>query len=120
MTLVILPRSTQPDGKALAQAKLEMCIADAYAAVMIVNGEGPAIDTVIEVGCARASLDPLRRTVVWVRDVKVLTAKQKADFAGAGVAAAFIGLKDKVVDSLTAAKGAQKYWVEKAFTKAGG
>ncbi len=120
MSMVILPRSTDPDGKAQAQAKLSACIADPFAAVMIVSGEGPEIDAVIEVGSARASIAVLRRTVVWVRDVKVLDAKQKTAYAPAGIAAAFIGLNDQVVETLPAAKGAQKFWVEKAFTKAGG
>lgn len=120
MSVVLLPRSSDPDGKAQAQLKLAACIDDPFAAVMVVSGEGAAIDKVIEVGSARAALDPLRRTVVWVRDPKVLDAKQKAAFAPAGVAAAFVGLDDKVKATLSAAKAAQKFWVEEAFTKAGG
>jgi hypothetical protein len=120
MSVVILQRSTDPNGTAEARAKLQACIDDPFATVMVVNGEGPEIDTVIEVGSARASLDPLRRTVVWARDVDVLTAAQRADLAPGATVAAFIGLNDKVAVRLTQAKAQQKFWVEKAFTDAGG
>jgi hypothetical protein len=120
VSVVLLPRASDPDGTALARAKLAECIGDKYAAVMIVNGEGPAIDAVVEMGSARAVLDPMRRTVVWLRDKSVLTKEQRDEYAPAGSAAVFIGLQDSVVETLSPAKGAQKYWVEKAFSKAGG
>ncbi|HTF89489.1 MAG TPA: hypothetical protein VK843_13840 [Planctomycetota bacterium] len=120
MSVVLLPRAGDPDGIALAQAKLSACIEDPFSAVMIVSGESPDIDSVIEVGSARASLDPLRRTVVWVRDLDVLTAEQKADYAADGTVAAFVALNDKVAVRLKLVKAREKFWVEKAFTDAGG
>ncbi|MEO6709521.1 MAG: hypothetical protein ABI054_03235, partial [Planctomycetota bacterium] len=99
---------------------LEACIDDPFSAVMIVSGEGPDIDTVIEVGSARASLDPLRRTVVWVRDLGVLTAEQQADYAADGTVAAFVALDDRVAVRLRLIRAREKFWVEKAFTDAGG
>ena len=120
MAIVVLPKSTDPNGTADAQARLQAEIDDPFHAVMIIQGEGPDINRVVEVGTARASIAPLRRRVVWAPDPDVLTDEQKEDYSPNGQVAAFIGLDNKVKQRLKLAQAQITAFVDQAFTMAGG
>lgn len=120
MPLIILPKNTGPDSSQEAQAKLKAEIEDPYSAVMIINGEGPDVSKAIEMCTARAALNPLRRRVIWVPDITVLTDEQRQEYAPSGIAGVVIGLDDKVAATLTAEKAKVRIYIEEAFTKGGG
>ena len=120
MPVTILPKSSDPDGTAEAQAKLKAEIDDPYSAVMIVLGEGVEINRVVEVGVARASLAPIRRRVVWAPDPAVLTDEQTDEYSPTGEVAAFVGLDNKTKTKLKLGKAQVSLYVEQAFTTAGG
>ena len=120
MAIVVLPKASDPNGKTDAQARLQAEIDDPFSAVMIILGEGPSINRVVEVGTARASITPLRRRVVWVPDPGVLTDDQTRAYSPNGEVAAFIGLDNKVSSRLAIAKAQIPIFVEQGFTKAGG
>lgn len=120
MPVIILPRSTDQNGAAVAQTRLQSEIDDPYSAVMIVLGEGPEINRVVEVGVARASISALRRRIVWAQDVAVLTSEQREDYSPEGEVAAFIGLDNRVKKRLKIGKAQVPFYVEEAFTASGG
>ena len=120
MPIVILPRSTDPNGTADAQARLQLAIDGPFSAVMVVLGEGADIDRVVETGTTRADLDPSRRHLVWAPDPKVLTAEQIKNYSPDGEVAAFIGLDQEVKAALKLAQAQIGFYVEQAFTTAGG
>lgn len=120
MPVTILPKSSDPNGITEAQARLKTEIDDPYAAVMVILGDGSDINRVVEVGVARASLSPLRRKVVWAPDVAVLTKEQMDDYSPNDEVAAFIGLDNKVKTRLKLGKAQVPFYVEQAFTTAGG
>ena len=122
MAIVILPTSSDSNGAADAQTRLQIEIDDPFTAVMIVQGMGPEVNRVIEVGSARASIPQviLRRRVIWIPDPAVLTSQQRRHFFAKGAAAAFIDLKNKVSSRLTLSKAQIAFYVEQAFTDAGG
>ena len=120
MALTILPRKSDPNGTAEAQAKLKAEIENPFSAVMIVLGEGLPINKVVEVGTARASLAPLRRSLVWAPDTAVLTPKQLKNYSPKGEVSAFVGLDNEVSTRLKLAQSQIPFFVEEAFTNAGG
>jgi hypothetical protein len=120
MAIVVLPKTSDPNGTTDAQSRLQAEIDDPFSAVMIILGEGPPINRVVEVGTARASTAPLRRRVVWVPDTGVLTKQQLKDYSPAGEVAVFIGLDNTVKSRLALVQAQIPLMVEQGFTNAGG
>lgn len=120
MPLIILPLASDPDGTASAQAKLKAEIDDPFASILLVQGTGSEINRVVEVATARASLSPLRRHIVWAPDLNVFTDEQRDDFFPDKTVAAAIGLDNKVKVRLNLAKAQIPFFIEQAYTKAGG
>lgn len=120
MAIIVLPKTTDPNGTADAQSRLKAEIDDPFSVVMIILGDGPSINRVVEVGTARASISPLRRRVVWVPDTGVLTQQQMQDYSPNGEVAVFIGLDNKVNSRLPLAQAQIAIFVEQGFTNAGG
>jgi hypothetical protein len=120
MALIIIPRNTGPEAVAEAERKFKAAIDDLLTVVAVVYGDGPDIERVLEVCCARALTKPPIRRVVWVPDPSVLTDALKAKYWKPTRPAVFVGLDDKIAKTLTAVQAKVRICVEEAFLRAEG
>ena len=120
MALIILPRNTGDDARAEAERKFKAAIEDPLTVLIVVYGEGPDVDKILEVCTARALVKAIIRRVVWVPDPDVLSKELKAKYWKKSWAAASIGLNDEVAEDLTTAKAKERIYVEQAFLHAEG
>lgn len=119
MSLSILPRAGDPGGAPAAQQQLQTIINDVLNVVMIVYGEGPDIERVLEVVVGRAAADPANvRRAVWCPDPAVLSKEQKKGYFRANKVAVSVGLEDKVADALSLDEAQSGFSVERAFLRA--
>lgn len=120
MSLIIVPDATSSVDMNEAQRKFQAAIDDNYTVVVIVYGEGKAIDEVLEVACARAAANAPIRRVLWVRNAAVLTQQQRDAYSASNFPAIFVGLDDKVAAKLPLDKAKVRLYVDEAFSNAGG
>ena len=118
MAITILPRSGDPGGAPTAQTQLQTVIDDVLNVLIVVYGEGPDIERVIEVVVGRATAKPQIRRVVWCPDTTVLTAKQKKNYFRKAKVAVSIGLADKIAAALDIDEAQSGMSVELAFADA--
>lgn len=118
MALTILPRSGDPGGAAAARVQLQTIINDVLNVVMIVYGEGPDIERVLEVVVGRAAAKPQLRSAVWCPDPDVLSEEQRKSYTRKNKVAVSIGLEDKVADALDLDEAQSGFSVERAYLRA--
>ena len=118
MSLIVLPKNGDAEKAEKAQRKFEAAIDDPLTMLMVVYGENPDTDRILEVCCARASVKAAIRRVVWIPDPKVLSAKQRASYGPGTSAAASIGLENKIARRLTKSRAKVPIYVERAFLTA--
>ena len=118
MPLIICRRN---DGETAeqVQTKLQTVIDDAFTVVMIVYGEGPEVDTAIQVCVGRAALKCEIRRVAWVPDPGVLSQAQKKDYYRKSKTAVLIGLDDTIAKQLNLDEASVIAYVEDAFAAGG-
>lgn len=120
MSLIVLPRNDSSETAAEACTRLLEQIRDPLTVLMLVFGDGPDVEAVLEICVARASTKGLVRRVVWIPDPEVLSPDLKRDFLRAGKVAVVVGLDDKVAETLTVARAKARFSVERAFLVAEG
>ena len=120
MPQIILPRSGDPGGAAEAQIRLQSAIDAEFTVLMIIYGEGPDIERVIEVCDGRALAKPAIRRVVWCPDPTVLSADQKKNYFRKDKVAVSVGLSNILAEALPLEKAKARIFVEGAFLEAEG
>jgi len=120
MALIILPRNTGRADVTEARRKFKAAIEDPLTVLVVVYGEGPGTDRILEVCCARALVKPVIRRVVWIPDPTVLTDKLRTKYWRQTCAAVSIGLDDQIAKELTPEEATIRLYVEQAFLHAEG
>ena len=120
MAMIILPKNTDPETAAEAQHKFKAAIDDPFTVLMVVYGDSPGTDRILEVCCARASVKAHIRRVVWIPDPTVLSNEQKRKYWKKTYAAVAVGLDDKVASKLTKVEAKGRLYVAEAFASAEG
>lgn len=118
MERIDLPRNTGPDAVAEAERMFIAAIEDPLSVLMVVYGEEPATQRILEVCSDAVSVKPDIRQVVWVSDLNVLTDDLKTKYWRPTCAAVSIGLDDNIARELTLAQAKVDIYVEQAFLHA--
>ena len=118
MALITLSRKDDPQASAFAQGQLQAIIDQVSNVVMVIYGDDPETNGIVDMAVGLATSKPQLRFVVWCPNPKVLSDDQKQKYFRKGKVAVSIGLQDKVAKALNSDDAQDGFEVELAFLAA--